>query len=168
VGARRLVSVAVALVLTAGLGACSSGDDGPVPAASPVPASSSSTAPKASTAPSSPTASATPTTAAIPGGCPSGVGVAAQSAEQAARCLFRSWERDDRTGAAAFASLDVVDALFRERWSAPVGTFGGCVPQAGSDGLLCTIEYRGTRYQFDVRRSEGGWRVTQLRRPAGG
>jgi hypothetical protein len=103
--------------------------------------------------------------AAIPGGCPSGVGVAAQSAEQAARCLFRTWEEADRTRAAAFASLDVVDMLFRDRWSSPPGTFAGCSAEPATGGQLCTFEHRGTRYVFDVRRSEGGWRVTQLRRP---
>src|SRR5690349_20885236 len=153
---QRLVQVVCALALAVAVGACSADDEAPAPAAVGVPASTSSTAVPASTTTSCVTVTTPPTTAAIPGGCPSGVGVAAQSAEQAARCLFQTWERNDRTGAAVFASLDVVDALFRERWSAPPGTFAGCGAQAGSDGQTCTIEHRGTRYQFDARRSEGG------------
>ena len=160
----RLVQVACALALTVAVGGCSAGDEPPAPAAASGPASTSSTAVPASTTASATVVTTTPTTMAIPGGCPAGVGVAAQNAEQAARCLFQTWERNDRAAAAAFASLDVVDVLFRDRWSAPGGTFAGCAPQPGRDGQTCTIEHRGTRYQFDVRRSEGGWRVTQLRR----
>ena len=163
-----MVVGASALVLTAALGACSADDEQREPAAGPALASTSSTNPSTTSTPPSQVVSTTPTTAAIPGGCPSGVGVAAVSAQQAARCLFQSWEEDNRTSAATFASLDVVDALFRERWSAPRGAFTGCSAQPGTEGQLCTIEHRGTRYQFEVRRSEGGWRVTQLRRPAGG
>jgi predicted lipid-binding transport protein (Tim44 family) len=158
----RLVQVACALALAVAVGGCSADDDPPAPVASPT--STSARAVPASTTASSTVATTTPTTTAIPGGCPSGVGAAAQNAEQAARCLFQSWERNDRTAAAAFASLDVVDVLFRDRWSAPAGTFAGCATQPASDGQTCTVEHRGTRYQFDVRRSEGGWRVTQLRR----
>ena len=91
------------------------------------------------------------------------MGVAAQNAQQAARCLFAAWEADDRALAAGFASLDVVGVLFRERWSPPPGTFAGCSAEAATSGEVCTFEHRGTRYVFDVRRSEGGWRVTQLR-----
>ncbi|MDQ3641686.1 MAG: hypothetical protein M3450_09605 [Actinomycetota bacterium] len=162
---RRLVVGASALALTAALGACAAGEEQREPAVGSPPPSTTSTTPSTTTAPSRPLVSTTTTTpAAIPGGCPSGVGVAAQSAQQAARCLFRAWEEDNRARAAAFASLDVVEALFRERWSAPVGTFDGCASQSGTGGQLCTIDHRGTSYQFDVRRSEGGWRVTQLRR----
>lgn len=160
---RRLVVGASVLALTAALGACA-GDDQPESAVGSALPSTTSTTPT-TTAPSRPLVSTTTTTtAAIPGGCPSGVGVAAQSAQQAARCLFQAWEEDNRARAAAFASLDVVEALFRERWSAPAGTFDGCASQSGTEGQLCTINHRSTSYQFDVRRSEGGWRVTQLRR----
>jgi len=159
---RRLVLAASALLLAGACGACSSDD--PPPAAAPALVSSSSTTPSTTSAPLGLPPSTTLSTAAIPGGCPSGVGVAAQSAQQAARCLFQAWEEGNRTTAAAFASLDVVDVLFRERWSPPTGTFSGCAAQAGTDGQICTVEHRGTRYLFDVRRSEGGWRVTQLRR----
>ena len=156
---------ASALVLAAALGGCSADDEQPEPAVgSPLP-STTSTTPSTTTAPSQPLVNTTTTApAGIPGGCPSGVGVAAQSAQQAARCLFQAWEEGNRARAAAFASLDVVEALFGERWSAPVGTFDGCAPQVGTEGQFCTINHRGTSYRFDVRRSEGGWRVTQLRR----
>ena len=162
---RRVIVGASALLLAAALGGCSADDEQSEPAVgSPLPPTTS-TSPSTTTARSEPLANATTTApAAIPGGCPSGVGVAAQSAQQAARCLFQAWEEGNRTRAAAFASLDVVDALFREGWSAPVGTFDGCAPQSGTEGQLCTINHRGTSYRFEVRRSEGGWRVTQLRR----
>ncbi len=161
---RRVVVGVSALALSAALGACA-GDEQPKAAVGSARPSSTSITTSTTTAPSRPLVSTTATTpAAIPGGCPSGVGVAAQSAQQAARCLFQAWEEDNRARAAAFASLDVVEALFRERWSAPVGTFNGCASQSGAEGQLCTIDHRGTSYQFDVRRSEGGWRVTQLRR----
>jgi hypothetical protein len=90
--------------------------------------------------------------------------VAAQSAQQAARCLFQAWESDDRARAAAFASLDVVELLFQRRWTPPGGTFRDCSANAGTGGQTCTIEHQGGRYLFDVRRSEGGWRVAQLQR----
>ena len=162
---RRVVVGASALALTVALAACASGDEQPEPAVGSALPSATSTTPSTATTLSRPLVSTTTTAAAaIPGGCPSGVGVAAQSAPQAARCLFRAWEEDNRARAAVFASLDVVEALFRERWSAPVGRFDGCASQSGTEGQLCTIDHRGTSYQFDVRRSEGGWRVTQLRR----
>ena len=159
---RRAAAVCV-LVLT--LAACSSERAQPEPRATSTLApddATTTTAPTSAT--SRPLATTVPPTTGVPGGCPSGVGIAAQSGEQAARCLFRAWEEGDRTRAAGFASLDVVDTLFREPWSAPPGTFVGCSAEAATGGQLCTFEHRGTRYVFDVRRSEGGWRVTQLRR----
>ena len=160
---RRLIVGASALVLAAAVLGCSADDEPPEPAAgSPLPSTTSTLG--RTTAPSEQLVTTTTAPAAIPGGCPSGVGVAAQSAQQAARCLFQAWEEGNRARAAAFASLDVVEALFRERWSPPAGTFDGCAPQSGTEGQLCTISHRGTSYPFDVRRSEGGWRVTQLRR----
>ena len=162
---RRFLVGASTLALAAALGGCADNDEQPEPDAGSALASTTTTSPSSTTAPPRPLVSTTATaTAAIPGGCPTGVGVAAQSAQQAARCLFQAWEEDNRARAAAFASLDVVEALFRERWSAPVGAFGGCAPQSGIEGQLCTIDHRGTSYRFDVRRSEGGWRVSQLRR----
>ena len=106
----------------------------------------------------------TPTTG-IPGGCPSGTGTAAQSAPQAARCLYEAWKNDDRALAAVFASLDVVDSLFGEQWSPPEGTFEGCSATPGGSGQACTFVHHGASYLFDVRRSEGGWRVTRLQAP---
>jgi hypothetical protein len=90
--------------------------------------------------------------------------VAAQSAQQAARCLFQAWETDDRAKAAAFASLDVVELLIQRRWTPPSATFRDCSADAGTGGQTCTFEHSGGRYVLDVRRSEGGWRVTQLQR----
>ena len=160
---------ASALVLTVTLVACPSDDEPPAPdAGSAGAAPTTSSVPGTTIGSSTPVASTAPTAAPIPGGCPSGVGVASQSAQQAARCLFQTWEEGNRTRAVTFASLDVVDVLFRERWSPPTGTFDGCSAKSGSEGQVCTMEHRGTRYLFDVRRSEGGWRVTQLQRPAGG
>jgi len=87
-----------------------------------------------------PVASATTTPAsAIPAGCPSGTGLAAQNAPQAARCLYEAWRRGDQVGAAA---------------------------QPATGGQACTYGYHGQRYVFDVRRSEGGWRVTQVQGPS--
>lgn len=163
---RRLVVGASALALTVTLAACAAGDEQSEPTVGSALPSATSSTPSTTTTLARPLVSTTTTAAAapIPGGCPSGVGVAAQSAPQAARCLFQAWEEDNRARAATFASLDVVEALFRERWSAPAGRFDGCASQSGTEGQLCTIDHRGTAYQFDVRRSEGGWRVTQLRR----
>lgn len=152
------------LVLT--LAACSSERAQPQPGAtSSLAPADATTRTAAATVTSRPAATTVPPATAVPGGCPSGVGIAAQSAEQAARCLFRAWEEGDRTRAAGFASLDVVEVLFRDRWSSPPGTFAGCSAEPSTGGQLCDFEHRGTRYVFDVRRSEGGWRVTQLRRP---
>jgi hypothetical protein len=89
--------------------------------------------------------------------------VAAQNAQQAARCLLQTWEADDRGKAAAFASLDVVELLFRQRWTAPAATFVNCSANPGTGGQTCTFEHHTGRYLLDVRMSEGGWRVTQLR-----
>ena len=165
---RRLVVMgASALVLVVALGACSTKDAPPGPSAAPSastePATTTTTAVTSSTVPRT----TPPTTGAIPGGCPTGVGVAAQNAQQAARCLFQAWEADDRARAAAFASLDVVELLFRQRWTAPSATFGSCSANPGTGGQTCTLEHGGGRYLLDVRMSEGGWRVTQLQRPAG-
>ena len=149
------------------LGACSSetAQRGPDATTS---ASTTSAATTTTAIASSPVTGTSSPTTGVPGGCPSGIGVAAQSAQQAARCLFQAWEGNDRTRAAAFASLDVVDLLFRERWSTPAGTFKDCSADAATGGQTCTFEHHGNRYLFDVRRSEGGWRVTQLQRSGGG
>lgn len=153
-----------ALVLVVALGACSTNEPQPGPSAAPV----TSTVPATTTTTTLASAPVPPTTsppaASIPGGCPTGVGVAAQSAPQAARCLFQAWEADDRGKAAAYASLDVVELLFQRRWTPPSGTFKDCSANPGTGGQTCTFEHDGGRYLFDVRRSEGGWRVTQLQR----
>jgi hypothetical protein len=116
-------------------------------------------------APNPTTTATAPLATGIPGGCPSGTGTAAQSAPQAARCLYQAWKDDDRAAAAVFASLDVVDSLFRDRWSPPDGTFEGCSATPGASGQSCMFEHHGARYVFDVRPSEGGWRVTRLQAP---
>jgi hypothetical protein len=124
-------------------------------------------APPATTAAGVPTSSTigpTGSNDAIPGGCPNGIGAAAQAPEQAARCLYQAWARADRAGAAVFASLDVVMQLFSTPWTPPTGTFLGCSPQSDG-GQRCGFEQHGGRYGFVVRRSEGGWRVTQEQPP---
>ena len=165
---RRLVVMgASALVLVVALGGCSTKDAPPAPSAAPSattePATTATTTVTSSTVPRT----TPPSTGTIPGGCPTGVGVAAQNAQQAARCLLQAWEADDRARAAAFASLDVVELLFRQRWSPPGATFGSCSANPGAGGQTCTFEHHGGRYVLDVRMSEGGWRVSQLQRPAG-
>ncbi|MDQ1413074.1 MAG: hypothetical protein QOE07_1662 [Acidimicrobiaceae bacterium] len=102
----------------------------------------------------------------IPGGCPSGIGAAAQQPDQAAQCLYRAWEAGDRAQAAVFASLDVVANLFATPWTAPLGSFLGCAAQSDG-GQQCHFEHHGGRYEFETRRSEGGWRVTEVQRPSG-
>ena len=151
-------------LLVVALGACSTKEAQPGPSAAPVtstvPATTATTT--VASTPVPPTTSAP--AASIPGGCPTGVGVAAQSAPQAARCLFQAWEADDRGKAAAYASLDVVELLFQRRWTPPSGTFRECSATPATGGQTCTFEHQGGRYLLDVRRSEGGWRVTQLQR----
>ena len=160
-----MVMGASALVLVVVLGACSTNEAQPGPSAAP----SSSTAPATTattTVTSSPVTTTTPPPAEnVPGGCPTGVGVAAQSAQQAARCLLQAWEADDRARAAAFASLDVVEDLFQLRRTPPTAMFRDCSANP-TGGQTCTFEHDGGRYLLDVRRSEGGWRVTQLQRAA--
>ncbi|MDP9075238.1 MAG: hypothetical protein M3N98_13960, partial [Actinomycetota bacterium] len=95
---------------------------------------------------------------------PSGIGAAAQSPEQAAQCLYQAWAAGDRAAAAVFASLDVVDALFKAPWTPPAGTFAGCSADTGG-GYQCSFDHHGARYRFEVRRSEGGLRVTQVQHP---
>ena len=85
---------------------------------------------------------------------------------QAARCLYEAWKRDDQVAAAVYASLDVVEILFRKPWSAPEGTYEGCSAQPATGGQTCAYEHHGERYVFDVRPSEGGWRVTQMQGPS--
>ena len=94
------------------------------------------------------------------------MGVAAQNAPQAARCLYEAWKQNDQAGAAVYASLDVVEILFRRPWSAPEGNYEGCSAQPATGGETCTYGHHGERYVFDVRRSEGGWRVTQVQAPS--
>lgn len=167
VSPRPVAMGASALLLVVALGACSTKEAQPRPSADPS-ASTSPATTATSTVTSRPVTSTTPpSTQSIPGGCPTGVGVAAASAQQAARCLFQAWETDDRARAAAFASLDVVELLFQVRWTPPTGTFTDCATNPGTGGQTCTFEHHGGRYLLDVRRSEGGWRVTQLQRPAG-
>ncbi|MEA2844669.1 MAG: hypothetical protein QOJ69_2340 [Actinomycetota bacterium] len=163
---RRTTGPAVAgiaaFVLILACSACSPKQAQPEPTSTTTPASTT-TAPPPTQEPAT-TATVTPTSG-VPGGCPSGTGSAAQSAPQAARCLYQAWSDADRAGAAVFASLDVVDSLFREPWSPPEGTFEGCSATPGTSGQSCAFEHHGGRYLFDVRQSEGGWRVTRLQAP---
>ena len=129
--------------------------------------STPSSAPGATTASSSAGATTTSPEAAIPGGCPSGMAAAAQSAPQAAQCLYAAWSHDDRSSAAVFAGLNVVASLFETPWTAPQATFLGCT-QRSDGGQECSYEDHGERYQFEVQRSEGGWRVTEMQVGAGG
>lgn len=163
-GAGRLVSGAAGIVLMVALAGCTSESAGPTPR-SPEPTTPATTATTTTTVAPRPTAVATPTTTGIPGGCPSGAGVAAQNAAQAARCLHEAWKDGDRSRAAVYASLDVVDALLAVPWSAPDGTFKSCAAGSGAERQTCTFDYHGADYVLDVRRSEGGWRVTALPRP---
>ncbi len=161
--AGRLVSGASGLVLMVALAGCGSGPERPtLRSTDPTAPETTTTTPTTTVAPR-PTAVAAPTTA-IPGGCPSGVGVAAQNAPQAAGCLHEAWKDGDRSRAAVYASLDVVDVLFRAAWSAPDATFKGCAAGTGAERQTCTFDYHGADYVLDVRRSEGGWRVTALPR----
>ena len=157
---------ASALLMVVALGACSTKEDQPAPGAAPAPSTVPATTATTTVVSGAVTRTTPPTTQNIPGGCPTGVGVAAQSAPQAARCLFQAWETDDRARAAAFASLDVVELLFQLRWTAPSGTFRDCSANPSTGGQTCTFEHHGARYVFDVRRAEGGWRVTQFQRAA--
>lgn len=98
--------------------------------------------------------------------CPSGMGAAAQTPAQAAVCLHQAWEEGNRRKAAVFASLDVVDRLFVEG-RAPTGArFGGCRSDGHSEGEVCSYEHTDVEYRFRVRRSEGGWRVTEAQEAA--
>lgn len=167
VSGRPVVLGGWALILVVSLAGCSSEEGRPEPSAAQI--TSTAPAPTATTTITSTTGTrpTPPSTESIPGGCPTGVGVAARSAQQAARCLFQAWEADDRAKAATFASLDVVELLFQRRWTPPSATFRDCSANPSTGGQSCAFEHQGGRYVLDVRRSEGGWRVAQLQRPAG-
>jgi len=123
-------------------------------------------APVPSTVPSAvPSTGPTTTAPAAIEGCPTGIGAAAQDADQAVRCLYAAWREDSRANAALFASQDVVDSLFTTRWSPPAGSLRPCRDDPAIGAQTCSIDYHGAEYLFDARRSEGGWRVTQLRGP---
>lgn len=154
----RLVGGASGLMIVVALGACGS-------AQPKLTGSATTTLGSTTTTPS--TAESTAPTTGVPGGCPSGVGAAAQSERQAALCLYEAWKRNDRTSAAVFASVDVVDVLLRQRWSPPEGTFTGCSDDRSTGGQICTFEYHGASVLFGVQRSEGGFRVTEVHGPDG-
>ena len=118
-----------------------------------------------------PTTSAPPSTAtsgAANRACPTGVGAGPAEPLQAARCLYAAWKANDRAAAAVVASTDAVDSLFRERWSPPDGAVPPCIPDPATGSHLCSFEYHDAVYHLDVRRSEGGWRVTQVQGPLQG
>nr|MDQ3574879.1 hypothetical protein [Actinomycetota bacterium] len=83
--------------------------------------------------------------------CPAGIGAAAQDPDQAARCLYAAWREDSRASAAVFASLDVVDSLFAERWSPPEGNLRPCVSDPDIGALACGVDFLLLFYFFDVR-----------------
>jgi hypothetical protein len=159
IGARGRLLSAPALVLLVTLGACTSNQ--PKARRNATTTLAPTTTVLGSTTTPSPTTAAPPTTG-VPGGCPGGIGAAAQGATQAARCFYDAWKRGDRAGAAVFASLDAVDALFRQRWSPPDGAFKGCSAEPDTGGQACRFEYHAASYLFSVQPSEGGWRVTQV------
>ncbi len=118
-----------------------------------------------------PTASMPPSTAApatAKPACPTGVGVGPADPLRAARCLYEAWKANDRAAAAVVASTDAVDSLFQERWSPPDGTVPPCTPDPATGAHLCSFDYHDAVYSLDVRRSEGGWRVTQVQGPLQG
>ena len=166
VSLRPAVMGTSALILVVALGACSTNEKQPGPSAAPSVSNAPATTGTTLVTSTSVTRPTPPSTENVPGGCPTGVGVAAQSAQQAARCLFQAWEADDRARAAAVASLDVVELLFQLQRTPPTATFRDCSATPVTGGQTCTFEHHGGRYLLDVRRSEGGWRVTQLQRPA--
>ena len=114
------------------------------------------------TAPVTTAPTSQPGPATGPGECPSGVGAGPTDANQAAGCLERAWRETDRSKAEVVASVDVVDTLFRDRWSPPEGTLRPCAPDPQIEGMACRYEYHGAVYLFMGRPSEGGWRVTQV------
>lgn len=94
------------------------------------------------------------------------MGAAAQTPAQAAMCLHQAWEEGNRRKAAVFASLDVVDRLFLEGRAPSGARFGGCRSNGHNEGEVCSYEHPGVEYRFQVRRSEGGWRVTEAQEAA--
>jgi hypothetical protein len=97
--------------------------------------------------------------------CPTGQRAGASGPDQASACLYAAWKEANRAKAEAVASVDAVDALFRERWSAPEGTVTPCTPGSQEGSMTCSFEHHGANYVLDARRSEGGWRVTQVQGP---
>lgn len=149
-GSRRSFGHASASTVVLALGACASQPAEPGGAATVTTVASGASTTEDQT-----------TTTASSDRCPSGMGAAAQTPAQAAVCLHQAWEEGNRRKAAVFASLDVVDRLFLEG-RAPSGTrFGGCRSNGPNEGEVCSYEHPGVEYRFQVRRSEGGWRVTE-------
>ena len=123
------------------------------------------------TAPSTepnPTTTSPPASTTAPLTCPTGVGVGPMSPEQAVRCFYAAWKEANRPKAEAVASSDAVDSLFAQRWSPPEGTLTPCTPDPQTGVQLCSYDHHGAIYLFDVRPSEGGWRVTQVQGPLHG
>jgi len=149
----RHLSLAASVLLVA-LVSCGGDPDGEDPAAKKSPPTAPAT--------TAPTSQPGPVTG--PSECPSGVGSGPTDANQAAGCLERAWREADRSKAEVVASIDVVDTLFRDRWSPPEGTLRPCAPDPQIEGMACRYEYHGAVYLFMVRPSEGGWRVTQFQR----
>ena len=163
VSPRRLIVGASILMLVVALGACRSAQ--PQSKRATTTLGSTTTTLGSTTTTSRLAGSTTPTT--VLGGCPTGVGVAAQSERQAALCLYEAWKKNDRKSAVVYASIDVVDILFRQQWSPPEATFKGCSAEPSTGGQTCTFEHHGTPYLFGVQRSEGGLRVTEVHGPPG-
>lgn len=158
----RRVLLGGGLALLALLGGCESEDQ---PATQPTTTSSA-----LSTTTSGPAhaPSASTTSAASASGCPTGVGAGPEDAARAVRCLYAAWKEGDRDKAAAVASVDVVASLFGHRWSPPEADLGPCHPNPRTGGEDCSFDHHSGVYLLDVRRSEGGWRVTQVQGPLTG
>ncbi len=118
----------------------------------------------APTAPATTAAVIPPATVIGAGDCPSGVGSGPVDADQAVGCLERAWKEANRSAGETVASVDVVDALFADRWSSPGGVLRPCAPEPNTEAMTCRYEYQGAVHRFQVRRSEGGWRVTQFQK----
>lgn len=143
------------------LAACASGDSDDPTISPPQNTVTTAAPPTSAPAPASSPRAATP-------GCPTGVGAGPADAQQAARCLYAAWKASDRSAAAVVASADVVDSLFRQRWSPPDATFPPCTSDPVTGSELCRYDHHEGTYLVDVRRSEGGWRVVQVQGPLQG
>jgi hypothetical protein len=135
---RRIpLAVLIATLALVGLG-CSSGGS------SASSASSSSSATTTTTTPPT-TAAKTTTTATPPPEAPTG----AATAEAAAKGLVDRWSVDDKAGAAAFATPEVIAELFTNSGAGNTWMYQGCDGVAGGAG--CSFSYEGGGVTMHVR-----------------